>query len=90
MILNRRAFLSQTSPGGHGGWDLWICFRNVDGSWTKPANMGPEINTAVDEYGPRVAPDGKYLFFTRKTGRKTMDIFWVSSRIIEEMKKERK
>ena len=79
-------FISQTRPGGKGGWDLWICFRNGDGSWTLPVNMGPEINTAADEYGPRVSPGGKDLYFTRESKRRTMDIYWVSAGLIEKIK----
>ena len=79
-------FISQTRPGGKGGWDLWICFKNSDGSWSTPVNMGPEINTAADEYGPRLTPDGKYLFFTRETRGKTMDIYWVSALIVDRLR----
>jgi Tol biopolymer transport system component len=81
-------FISQTRSGGYGGWDLWICFRNKDNSWTVPVNMGPNINTDKDEYGPRVTPDGKYLFFTRETRGKDMDIYWVSSSVIDRLKFE--
>jgi Tol biopolymer transport system component len=80
-------FISQTRAGGKGGWDLWICFRNHDGSWTQPVNMGPKINTADDEYGPRVTHDGKYLFFTREKRGKTMDIYWISAKIMNKIKK---
>lgn len=80
-------FISQTRHGGNGGWDLWICFRNKDNSWTQPINMGSEINTADDEYGPRVTHDGKYLFFTRENRGKTMDIYWVSASIIDKLRK---
>ena len=79
-------FISETRKNGNGGWDLWICFRNTDGSWTDPISMGPEINTAADEYGPRVTSDGKYLFFTRETRGKAMDIYWVSASIIDKLR----
>jgi Tol biopolymer transport system component len=79
-------FISQTRTGGKGGWDLWIVFQKKDGSWTPPVNMGPEINTAADEYGPRVTPDGKYLFFTREIRGKAMDIYWVSAKVIETLR----
>jgi Tol biopolymer transport system component len=79
-------FISQTRPGGEGGWDLWICFRDKSDSWTKPINMGKDINTKDDEYGPRVTPDGKYLFFTRENRGKTMDIYWVSASVIEKLR----
>jgi len=51
--------------------------------------MGPEINTAADEYGPRVSPDGKYLFFTREVRGKTMDIYWVSALIVDRLRMDR-
>jgi|WetSurMetagenome_2_1015567.scaffolds.fasta_scaffold13338_3 hypothetical protein len=73
-------------PGWHGGWDLWICFRKSDSSWTVPINMGPNINTTNDEYSPRVTQDGKYLFFTRENRGNTMDIYWVSANIIDSLK----
>ena len=79
-------FISQTRSRGFGGWDLWICFRNNDNSWSLPVNMGPTINTRKDEYGPRVTPDGKYLFFTRETRGQDMDIYWVSASIIDSLR----
>jgi len=30
--------------------------------------MGPRINTAFIEHGPRISPDKKYLFFNRSNG----------------------
>ncbi|MEI6884199.1 MAG: putative Ig domain-containing protein [Bacteroidota bacterium] len=79
-------FISETRVGGHGGWDLWITFRKPDSSYTTPVNMGADVNTTNDEYGPRVTSDGKYLFFTRENRGNTMDIYWVSSGIIDSLK----
>lgn len=79
-------FISENRAGGYGGWDLWICFMKPDSSWTDPVNMGPDINTTDDEYGPRVSTDGEYLFFTRENRGNTMDIYWVSSSIIDSVK----
>jgi Tol biopolymer transport system component len=79
-------FTSPSRPGGHGGYDLWICFRKTDGTWTEPVNMGPDINTANHEYGPRVTQDGQYLFFTRDNGSTSMDIYWVSANIIDSLR----
>ena len=79
-------FISKTRTGGKGGWDLWISYHNNDDSWTEPVNMGSDINTAMDEYGPRVTHDGKYLFFTRDNGSSKMDIYWASAGIIDTLK----
>ena len=76
-------FTSKNRPGGYGGWDLWICFHQPDSSWTEPTNMGPKINTAEDEYGPRVSPYGNFLLFNRENRGKTIDIYWVSIRFID-------
>jgi Tol biopolymer transport system component len=51
-------------PGGYGEADLYICFRQSDGTWPKAQNMGPSINTKTGELCPSVSPDGKYLFFS--------------------------
>jgi hypothetical protein len=82
------SYLIFTSPSrlGGGGYDLWICFRKMDGTWTEPVNMGPDINTANHEYGPRVTQDGQYLFFTRDNGSTSMDIYWVSANIIDSLR----
>ena len=51
-------------PEGLGSGDLFISFRDKEGSWTKAINMGDKINTPGSEYCPMISPDGKYLFFT--------------------------
>ena len=63
--------------------DLYLTLRRPGGTWTKPRNMGPGINTGYHEIGARISPDKKYMFFTRSTGwnlnraTDTADIYWV-------------
>jgi Tol biopolymer transport system component len=57
-------FTSYNRPDGFGKYDLYISFRNKDGSWTKAKNMGDKINSEGNESTPNLSPDGKYLFFT--------------------------
>lgn len=71
--------------GGHGRGDLYITFRQVDGSWGEPMNMGRSVNTAAYEYCAMLSPDGKYLFFTRIV-RGNGDIYWVNASIIEDIR----
>ncbi len=73
---------------GHGSGDLYICFKNEDGKWTEPKNMGPEINTWSQERCPGLSPDGKYLFFTRYNLEGQHDIYWIDAEVIDELKKE--
>ncbi len=48
----------------YGDLDLYVSFRRPDGSYTKPKNMGPDINTFADEGTPFLAADGKTLYFS--------------------------
>lgn len=83
--------------GGFGSGDLYISFRQKDGSWGKVMNMGDKINTAANERFPNVTPDGKYLFFnsTKKIpgaapnapGNGDGDVYWVNAKIIEDLRR---
>jgi len=75
------------APGARGGTptDLYLTLRRPDGTWTKPRNMGPRINSRqYYEWGASISPDKKYLFFTRSNGwggdpnSNSADIYWVS------------
>jgi len=61
-------FTAINLPGGYGHRDIYLTLRLPDGTWSKPQNMGPRINTAFIEHGPRISPDKKYLFFNRSNG----------------------
>jgi ankyrin repeat protein len=78
-------FSSMDIPETFGSMDLYVGFRNSDGTWTKPVNMGPAINSKSNELLPIVSGDGKYLFF--RTERNGINgIYWVDAKIIEELK----
>ena len=67
--------------------DLYICFNDGFGNWSKAKNMGNMINTRAPENCAYVTPDGKYLFFN--SGRNgNYDIYWVDAGIIETLKTE--
>ena len=63
---------------GYGSGDLYVSFKNEQGSWTDAVNMGEPINTKGHELCPFVTKDGKYLFFTSN-----QDIYWVSSDVLD-------
>lgn len=65
-------------PGGFGGYDIWKTTLNSAGEWSKPVNLGADINTAYDENTPFVHPDGKTLYFSSDgwPGLGNMDIFY--------------
>ncbi len=60
---NRELFFVSDRDGGYGGKDIWVS-RFENGLWQIPQNLGPEINTPMDETAPFIAPDNKTLYFT--------------------------
>ncbi|NAS30679.1 hypothetical protein GTQ40_06825 [Flavobacteriaceae bacterium R38] len=71
--------------------DVYISFRQKDGSWGTAINMGDKINTPVFEQRPRVTPDGKYFTFwrgyfkTKEDGSRYVlgNPYWMDAKIIE-------
>ncbi|WP_299437595.1 hypothetical protein [uncultured Aquimarina sp.] len=68
---------------GLGRGDLYISFKNEDGSWTKSKNMGAPINTKGHELCPFVTKDGKYFLYTSN-----QDIYWVEASIINQYREK--
>jgi len=68
---------------GLGATDLYLTLRQPNGSWSEARNLGPKVNSRYFEFGARISPDKKYLFFTHANGwgenrsRDTADIYWV-------------
>jgi hypothetical protein len=62
-------YMASNRPGS-AGFDLWVSHRQaIDLPWEAPVNLGPGINTAANENGPSLSPDGRYLFFvSNRTG----------------------
>ena len=73
---------------GQGSSDLYISFREADGKWGPTINLGDKINTDASEKNPSVSPDGKFIFFDRRTKRANADvtIYWVDAQIIETLR----
>ena len=59
--------------------DLYVSFKQKNGSWTKPKNLGKEINTEeFTETTPFLAADGVTIYFSsdRKGGQGSNDIYY--------------
>jgi peptidoglycan-associated lipoprotein len=48
--------------GGFGKKDIWKITRSGSGPWSKPVNLGPDINTPGDELFPYIREDGTLYF----------------------------
>ncbi|APQ19394.1 hypothetical protein A9200_14305 [Maribacter hydrothermalis] len=76
---------------GFGDSDIYISFKQKDGTWGNAINLGDKINTNAWEASASITPDGKYLFFSRNVGSddfENVDIFWVDAKVIYALKKE--
>ena len=75
---------------GYGESDLYISFRQDDGSWGPAIKMGPNVNSDKDDFYGDVTPDGNFLMFNRTISRTDeyidVDIYWVDARIIQDLK----
>lgn len=76
--LGRYLLFVSDRPGGCGGTDLYVCYRNNDETWSAPRNLGPELNTSGDDDVPTISPDGKYWFFEKQN-----DIYWMKAPLLE-------
>lgn len=56
-------YFSSSRPGGYGGRDIWVSHRSANGKWTKPQNLGAEVNTDADETCPFIHADNQTLYF---------------------------
>lgn len=54
FVIGDLLVFTSNREGGFGGYDLYYCTKNNDGSWSKPANFGSTINSEYDEFRPVV------------------------------------
>jgi outer membrane protein OmpA-like peptidoglycan-associated protein len=66
--------------GGYGGCDIYVSKR-VGSEWSKPENLGDQINTIHKETQPCISADGMALYFvsSRPGGYGKLDI-WMTYR----------
>jgi len=70
-------YFSSNRPGGFGGLDIYKATKDSKGEWTNVKNLGPKINTDMDDDGLFIDYDDVTLYFSSK-GRKGMggyDVF---------------
>ncbi len=82
----RYIIFNSNRPGGMGKSDLYVCFKNPDGSWGDAINMR-ELNSTEGDWCATVSPDGKHLFYTSNIDQ---NIYWVDAKIIEKFKADEK
>jgi len=59
-------YFTSNRPGGYGGKDIYVIYKQKGDRWSEAKNMGPRVNTQYDDIAPYITPDGKTLYFSSK------------------------
>ena len=73
----RQLFFVSNRPGGRGGKDIWVSYKNTNGIWMEAKNIGDKINTNKDDISPFLHWDNQTLYFASKgfIGMGGFDVF---------------
>lgn len=79
-VDGQHLYFASDMPGGQGGFDLYVCRRQPDGTWSAPENLGPKVNTEKNELFPFITFGGKTLLFASDghKGLGGLDIFSIN------------
>ncbi len=65
--------------------DLYITFKNSDGSWDEPVEM-KVLNTGAHDLYANVSPDGRFIMFLSGRMGGILLPYWVDAGLIEELR----
>ena len=71
-------YFSSDKPGGYGGRDIYRAEKLEDGTWGNVTNLGPSINTPLNDDSPFLQIDRRTLYFSSQ-GHNSMggyDVFY--------------
>jgi OOP family OmpA-OmpF porin len=74
---DRTLYFSSNGFSGYGGNDIYISLR-LDETWTnwsEPENMGPEINSPMDDLFFNIPSESEYAYYSRQVADNNVDIF---------------
>lgn len=71
-------YFASNREGGMGGTDIYVSYRQPDGTWSEAENLGAPINTSGFEKTPFIHSDSRTLYFSSDThpGLGGYDIFY--------------
>jgi predicted secreted protein len=71
-------YFASNQPGSLGGSDIWMTTRStIEANWSKPVNLGPNVNSSSEEISCCISPNGTELFISsnRPGGMGSYDLY---------------
>ena len=74
---DKHIFFTSNRPGGYGGTDIYSCELGKNGQWINLKNLGPKVNTDMDEDGVFISASSKHLYYSSNglAGMGDLDIY---------------
>ena len=74
---DKHIFFTSNRPGGYGGTDIYSCELGKNGQWVNLKNLGPKVNTEMDEDGVFISANNKHLYYSSNglAGMGDLDIY---------------
>lgn len=76
---DKTLYFASNGFSGYGGTDIFVSKRLDDTwtNWSEPENLGPDINTPLNEYFFNIPSDSEFAYYSRETSPDNTDIFRV-------------
>ena len=80
-INNKTLYFGSNGPKSMGGFDIFVSFKDAEGVWSDPVNMGTPVNSTGDDLFYTTTIDGLrgYLTSFRKGGYGEKDIYEIQN-----------
>lgn len=77
---NKTLYFASNGWPGFGGTDLYLAHKKMDGTWSKPTNLGYPINTNDNEASVAISSNGTagYIASDRPDSRGNLDIYKIN------------
>lgn len=74
---DKTLYFASNGFSGYGGTDIYVSKRLDDTwtNWSEPENLGPDINSTLNEYFFNIPSDSEFAYYSRETSANNTDIF---------------